>query len=315
MSRDLAELEAAKKGEGAELSRHVNDRIDAHFMIICIGSINVDFIFAAGRWPTEHEKYLAENYVCVNGGAAANTACELSRLGRKVAIVGGIGNDDLGNIALNGLIAAGVNIDHVIRRNDWKTGCAAIRSMGKTKSILAAGVVDVAVVFDSLKTLGIQQGDHLHFSWVPSHEMRDQLQHWRHRGISLSWETDGQMDMPTAKLFDIIFMNEFELKIYENKGVVTDAWIKSLEHDLTVVVTLGDVGAEAYFKGQRFFCKAHQVNIVDRIGGGDAFDAGFLDAWLGRRALNACLERGLRSAAIILGHASANPSLSGRCSG
>jgi ribokinase len=67
-----------------------------------------------------------ENYVCANGGSAANTATELSRLGRKVTMVGGIGTDDLGNIALRGLIKAGVNIDHVIRRSDWKTGCAAI---------------------------------------------------------------------------------------------------------------------------------------------------------------------------------------------
>ena len=245
-------------------------------MIFCIGSINVDFIFAAGRWPAEHEKYRAEDYVCATGGAAANTACELSRLGRKVTIVGGIGNDDLGNFALNGLIAAGVNVAHVIKRGDWKTGCAAIRSKGKSKSILTAGVVDVHVVFDSLKTLGIQQGDHLHFSWVPSHKMRDQLQHWRQVGVSLSWETDGRMNMPTAELFNIIFMNEIELKMYENKGIVTDAWIKSLKQDLTVVVTLGDLGAEAYFGGQRFFCKAHQVDIVDRTGGGDAFDAG---AW------------------------------------
>ena len=109
------------------------------------------------------------------------------------------------------------------------------------------------------------------------------------------------MDMPTAELFDIIFMNEVELKMYEDKGIVTDAWIKSFKHDLTVAVTLGDVGAEAYFRGQRFFCKAHQVDIVDRTGGGDAFDAGFLDAWLGRCALGTCLERGLQSAAIILG--------------
>jgi sugar/nucleoside kinase (ribokinase family) len=270
-------------------------------MIVCIGSINVDFIFAAGRWPAEHEKYRADSYVCANGGAAANTARELSRLGRKVTMVGGIGNDDLGNIALKELIAASVNVDHVIRRSDWKTGCAAIRSMGKTKSILTAGVVDVAVIFDSLKTLSVQQSDHVHFSWTPSHEMHDQLQHWRRMGISLSWETDGRMNMPTAELFDIIFMNKVELKMYQDKAAITDAWIKSLKHDLTVVVTLGDVGAEAYFKGQRFFCKAHPVNIVNRTGGGDAFDAGFLDAWLGRCALNACLERGLRSAAMILG--------------
>jgi sugar/nucleoside kinase (ribokinase family) len=109
------------------------------------------------------------------------------------------------------------------------------------------------------------------------------------------------MDMPTAELFDIIFMNEVELKMYEDKGIVTAAWIKSLKHDLTVAVTLGDVGAEAYFRGQRFFCKAHQVDIVDRTGGGDAFDAGFLDAWLDRCALDTCLERGLQSAAIVLG--------------
>jgi hypothetical protein len=67
------------------------------------------------------------------------------------------------------------------------------------------------------------------------------------------------MDMPAAELFDIIFMNEVELKMYEDKGIVTDAWIKSFKHDLTVAVTLGDVGAEAYFRGQRFFCKAHRL--------------------------------------------------------
>ena len=82
-------------------------------MIVCIGSINVDFIFAAGRWPAEHEKDRAENYVCASGGSAANTAVDLSRLGRKVTIVGGIGNDDLGNIALRSLSNAGVNTDHV----------------------------------------------------------------------------------------------------------------------------------------------------------------------------------------------------------
>jgi sugar/nucleoside kinase (ribokinase family) len=136
---------------------------------------------------------------------------------------------------------------------------------------------------------------------VPARKMRDQLRHWRHMGISLSWETDGRMNMSTAELFDIIFMNEVELKMYEDKGIVTDSWIKSLKHDLTVVITLGDVGAEAYFGGQRFFCKAHLVDTVDRAGGGDAFDAGFLDAWLGRCPLNTCLERGLQSAAIILG--------------
>src|ERR1700747_3380367 len=124
-------------------------------MIVCVGSINVDFIFATARWPYEHEKYRAEGYVCASGGSAANTAIELSRLGRKVTMVGGIGNDDLGNIALRSLIKAGVNTDHIIKRSDWRTGCAAIRSMGNSKSILTGGgIADPSVVFDSLQTLG-----------------------------------------------------------------------------------------------------------------------------------------------------------------
>jgi ribokinase len=270
-------------------------------MIFCIGSINVDFIFATGRWPAEHEKYRVKSYASASGGSAANTAVELSRLGRNVAVVGGIGTDDLGNIALKSLVTAGINIDHVIRRTDWKTGCAAIRSMGNSKSILTAGgVIDPTVVFDSLRALGVQQGDHTHLSWAPSREMHDQLRHWRQMGVSLSWETDGRMNMRTAELMDIIFMNEAERKTYEHEGVATEAWIKSSKHDVIVVTTLGDVGAEAYFRGERFFCKARKINVVDRTGGGDAFDAGFLDAWLYRCVLDECLERGLRSAAIVL---------------
>jgi sugar/nucleoside kinase (ribokinase family) len=174
--------------------------------------------------------------------------------------------------------------------------------MGNSKSILTGGgIADPTVVFDYLQTLGFQRGDHLHFSWSPSHEMRDQLQHWRQMGVSLSWETDGRMTMRTGELMDIIFMNEAELKMYQHQGLVTETWIKSSKHDVTVVVTLGDAGAEAYFGGQRFFCKARPVNVVDRTGAGDAFDAGFLDAWLDRSALDACLERGLGSAALVLG--------------
>jgi hypothetical protein len=33
-------------------------------MIVCIGSINVDLIFATARRPDEHENYRAKSYMC-----------------------------------------------------------------------------------------------------------------------------------------------------------------------------------------------------------------------------------------------------------
>lgn len=270
-------------------------------MIVCIGAINVDFIFISDRWPAEHEKHRADDYVCVGGGSAANTAVELSMLGRQVIIVGGLGTDDLADFALRRLVKAGVNVDHVVRRHEWKTGCAAIRSVGSSKSILAAGTVDADLIFKSLSALEVQQGDHIHFSWAPLEDLHNQLKQWRRKGVSLSWETNGRLSTPTAEFFDVILMNADEKAIYARSGVLANSWLASSQHNVTVVVTLASVGAEAYFKGRRFFCGATKVKVVDRTGGGDAFDAGFLSAWLDRRPLDVCLKCGLESAAVIIG--------------
>ena len=270
-------------------------------MIVCIGAINVDFIFISERWPAEHEKHRADDYVCVGGGSAANTAVELAMLGRQVGIVGALGTDYLGDFALRGLVKAGVNTDHVIRRAEWKTGCAAIRSTGGSKSILTAGTFDADLIFSSLSALEIRQGDHVHFSWAPPEDLHDQLRRWRRNGVSLSWETNGRMSTPTAEFFDVILMNADEKAMYARSGVLPDHWLTSPEHDVTVVVTLAGTGAEAYFKGRRFFCAAKKVKVVDRTGGGDAFDAGFLSAWLDRHPVDDCLRCGLESAAIIIG--------------
>jgi sugar/nucleoside kinase (ribokinase family) len=270
-------------------------------MIFCVGAINVDFIFITDRWPAEHEKHRAEDYVCVGGGSAANTAVELSMLGRGVSIIGGVGTDDLGDLALSSLVKAGVNVDHVVRRNGWKTGCAAIRSVGGSKSILTAGTRDVDPIFNSLPALETQPGDHVHFSWALPARLHDQLRHWRRMGVSLSWETDGRMSMSAAELFDIIFMNADERATYESSGALTNNWLNSSRHDVTVVVTLADIGAAAYVKGRRYFYGASRVEVVDRTGGGDAFDAGFLSAWLDRRPLDECLKCGLESAAAVIG--------------
>jgi sugar/nucleoside kinase (ribokinase family) len=270
-------------------------------MIFCVGAINVDFIFVSHRWPAEHEKHRAEDYVCVGGGSAANTAVELSMLGREVSIVGGLGTDDLGDIALRSLVRAGVNVDHVVRTHGWKTGCAAICSVGSSKSILTAGTRNADLVFNSLSALAIRPGDHVHLSWALPEGLNEQLRQWRRTGVSLSWETDGRMSMSAAELFDVIFMNADERSMYRSSGALADDWLNSSQHNVTVVVTLADVGAEAYLRGCRYFCGASEVRVVDRTGGGDAFDAGFLSAWLDRRPLEVCLKGGLESAAVIIG--------------
>ena len=64
--------------------------------------------------------------------------------------------------------------------------------------------------------------------------------------------------------------------------------------DHCCVVTLGDRGAFAASSRASRLCPGHRVNVVDTIGSGDAFTAGFVAAILaGRLAAEAC-ERGTR---------------------
>jgi fructokinase len=51
-----------------------------------------------------------------------------------------------------------------------------------------------------------------------------------------------------------------------------------------------------------------RVPVVDTVGAGDTFMAGFLDSWTeGQSDLRAALERGIAAAAVVVQRQGANP--------
>lgn len=71
-------------------------------------------------------------------------------------------------------------------------------------------------------------------------------------------------------------------------------------HAPLVVVKDGAEGARALCGGTVQSRPARPVQVVDTVGAGDAFNAGFLDAWLSGAALGDCLEAGHAVAAVAL---------------
>jgi sugar/nucleoside kinase (ribokinase family) len=75
----------------------------------------------------------------------------------------------------------------------------------------------------------------------------------------------------------------------------------------TVVVKLGERGAIAIHDGQRHEVPAEQgVVVVDTVGAGDSFAAGFLPAW-GRGEITEALRVGTRTAARCVSQLGARP--------
>ena len=94
--------------------------------ILVIGSLNVDINVRVDHTPCAGETILSSPMVKIPGGKGANQACALGKLGGDVAILGAVGNDNNAEIQRQNLQNAGVNVDHLIVKEDASTGMAFI---------------------------------------------------------------------------------------------------------------------------------------------------------------------------------------------
>src|SRR5262245_5355810 len=94
--------------------------------LVVVGSMNVDQITYCRRFPADGETLVAERYAQGFGGKGANQAVMAARLGARVAMVGCLGDDGLGDATLANFAAAGVDTAGVTRVAGVSSGVAPI---------------------------------------------------------------------------------------------------------------------------------------------------------------------------------------------
>lgn len=104
-----------------------------------VGSINLDLVVQAERLPRPGETLSGARFSRVPGGKGANQAVAAARLGARVALIGGVGDDALADEALMGLREAGVEERWLVK--DAPTGIALITvdAVGETTIVVAPG--------------------------------------------------------------------------------------------------------------------------------------------------------------------------------
>jgi sugar/nucleoside kinase (ribokinase family) len=119
------------------------------------------------------------------------------------------------------------------------------------------------------------------------------------KGLSTSLDTnDDPEDLwasplaETLPYIDIILPNEREARKITRRDDLETAIARLSEQVPTVVVKLGAKGATAVHGGVRFTASPVKVDLVDPVGAGDSFDAGFLSQYLRGRDIPDCLEYG-----------------------
>ncbi|HMN84985.1 MAG TPA: ribokinase [Bauldia sp.] len=257
-------------------------------MITVFGSINVDLVCQVAKAPLPGETVLGSDYRLIPGGKGANQALAARRAGATVRLVGAIGDDDMGRVALTELDAAGVDLGSV-RRRHGTTGLAIItvEETGENTIVVSPGANATAKAAD-LGTDAFGSGDTLLLQMeVPYAEGRAAAEAARAAGarVVLSIAPFSPLAPEDLAPVSVIVVNEHEAAdLARHLGLAArgaHATVTALARrlDRTVIATLGAEGAIAAGPEGVVRVPSLPVTPVDTTGAGDTF-CGVLAAYL-----------------------------------
>ncbi len=124
-------------------------------------------------------------------------------------------------------------------------------------------------------------------------------QRLRRKKLTVSWDFgwsgalaqhDGLAGLMDA--LDLVFLNELEAPLYAHVNDLDDAYAPLRARACAVIVKLGALGSRWLRKGGDVVMPAPRVDALDTTGAGDAFNAGFLCAWMRGAQPATCLATG-----------------------
>ncbi len=264
--------------------------------VLCLGEILFDFLSDQPGLAYDQVK----SWTPYPGGAPANVACALTKLGTPSGFIGCIGQDDIGDILTELLQETGVNIDGVQRHPAAPTrGVYVVRSETGDRAFAGFGDTDSADFADThlnpnqlpvnlFETADFLVLGTLELAYPDSGEAVLQAlaladQYYTKVLLDVNWRPVFWADPAIAPgiIQEVIHHADF-LKLSDDEaewlfgtadpGVIAHR-INTLEG---VLVTAGEKGCAYSFNGYQGKIPAFQVPVQDTTGAGDSFVAGFL---------------------------------------
>ncbi|WP_123748625.1 sugar kinase [Saccharothrix texasensis] len=250
------------------------------------------------------------------GGAESNVACALAALGVPVGWVSAVGDDPFGRAVVASVAQAGVDVSRVLVDPTRPTGLY-VKEASRTGSAVRyyrAGSAASALGPDLVDRLDLGVVSHVHLTGITAALSPSCLALVRalldHPGITTSFDVNWRPALwgpsgpevlrSLAARADIALVGDDEAEALW--GVSGPAAVREvLPEPGTVVVKQGAAGATVLAAGSApVFEPALAVDVVEPVGAGDAFAAGFLAGLLADHPPARCLRSGHLAAAGAL---------------
>jgi sugar/nucleoside kinase (ribokinase family) len=279
---------------------------DTDIDLLAIGEILIDFI-SIERADSLLE---ARGYRRLQGGSPANLAVNVSRLGKRAALLAKLGAGAFGQFLKAEMQHSGVLSDYLLLDPGVQTSLVFVSQTSGTPDFEPYRSADYQLTPEEVPAEAIQRARLLHTTTWPLSRQPSRsavlkaLQLARQLGKTVSFDPNYSPKIWPDQRDALHTLEEVYPYVTLTKASLDDAgrlfgpgetpedYIRRF-HDLgpeTVVFTLGKGGSLLSHRGQLLaHLPARPVQVVDATGAGDAFWAGFLTARLDGEALERCL--------------------------
>jgi 2-dehydro-3-deoxygluconokinase len=249
------------------------------------------------------------------GGAELNVAVGVTRLGMKSAWASKLPKNSLGYLIRNRVQEAGVDCSHIVWSDRGRAGLYFVEfgssprassvlydRAGSAISMIQPGEIDWSEVFTGSK--------HFHVSGITpalsasaSEATVEAMKAAKREGLTVSYDLNYRKKLwtpadakriqePMMENVDILITTEEDTNVVfgikeKNYETAAEKLAQTFKFKIVAITLREDLSvwrnnwtAIAYQEGKIYRDKKYEVEIVDRVGAGDAFTAGLLYGWL-----------------------------------
>jgi sugar/nucleoside kinase (ribokinase family) len=282
------------------------------FDILVIGELNVDLILNdIEKFPEIGKEVLAHGMTLTLGSSSAIFASNISSLGARTAFLGKIGRDKFGEVVIESLQANHVDVSMIRTDENTGTGATVILNVQEDRANTTyPGAMDL-LTLDDISEEDLIKARHVHFS---SYFLQPGM--WNDLGnlfriarklelttsFDMQWDPQESWKLDMADVLphvNVFLPNEKELMFLTGKNNLNEAIASAKKYTGILVIKRGNKGSMVV-SGDRvsdlppFLNK----NVVDAIGAGDSFNAGFIYKYLQGKDIAECQRFGNLTGAV-----------------
>lgn len=267
--------------------------------VVCVGVITADTVALVDKYPAADERVLAEAIVRSVGGPAAIAAIALSRLGIKSAVVGTVGDDQDGQLALDAFKREGVDSSGVSVSTTPTSGSVIVASKSQsTRAISTRQPITQMAPNDQAKKLATS-AEWIHVDHVGINNLFN-LGITRGQGPKISFDAGYGAKSFDVKQVDLFAPNDRQMsERYPDLDIAAAVQRDAEIGENVVVATMGSKGSIGFSKNTGLVNAAPiRTEIVSTLGAGDVFHGALLAQLIEGLDLKSAMERANAVAAL-----------------